>query len=132
MNPSLRERVSERAGRRCEYCRIPAEYVEESFCIDHVIAKKHHGPTLFENLAYSCYWCNAYKGDNLSGLDPNSSSVIRLFNPRVDDWSMHFAWRGSAIFPLTDIGRVTVDVLCMNAPIRVDLRSALIDEGITF
>lgn len=98
MNPSFRERVTERAGRRCEYCRIPAEYVEESFCIDHVIAKKHHGPTSLENLAYSCYWCNAYKGDNLSGFDPNTSSVIRLFNPRVDIWSMHFAWHGSAIF----------------------------------
>jgi hypothetical protein len=132
MNPSLREQVVERAVGRCEYCRILAEYDDEVFCIDHVIAKKHHGPTLLENLAYCCYWCNTYKGDNLSGFDSITASVVRLFNPRLDDWLEHFAWQGPTVIALTDIGRVTVDVLCMNAPIRIELRRALLREGMSF
>ena len=132
MSPALREQVIRRAAGRCEYCRMLAEYDAGVFCIDHVIAKKHHGPTTIANLAFSCYWCNAYKGDNLSGFDPIGGAVIRLYNPRSDDWTVHFEWQGPRLIALTDIGRVTIDVLYMNAPIRVELRSTLIQEGIAF
>ena len=52
------------------------------FEFDHIIPRKHRGRTFVAgNLAFSCYYCNVYKGPNLSGLDPASgkwaASIIR-------------------------------------------------------
>ena len=84
---------------------------------------------MFENLALSCLHCNRYKGPNIAGLDPLTSRIVRLFNPRQDIWSEHFAWLGAELRPLTGIGRVTLQVLFMNDPEFVAVRKALIDEG---
>lgn len=132
MSRALREQISRRAEGRCEYCRVPAEYDVEFFCVDHVIAKKHHGPTTFENLAYSCYWCNSYKGDNLAGIDPVTGQIVRLFNPRTDEWLRNFRWEGPFIVGVSDSARATIDVLCMNAASRIELRATLLKEGISF
>jgi hypothetical protein len=45
---------------------------------------------------------------------------------------MHFAWEGSLIVGRTDIGRATLDVLSINSLLRVELRNALFDEGVSF
>src|SRR5437867_9662166 len=89
---ALRRLVSGRASGHCEYCRLPLEFDESPACLDHIIARKHHGRTDVENLAYACYHDNNYKGDNIAGLDPIDSALTRLFNPRIDRWSNHFAW----------------------------------------
>jgi hypothetical protein len=132
MGNSLRERVTRRAAGRCEYCRIPSEYDEAVFCIDHVRDKKHHGPTELGNLALACYWCNSYKGDNLSGVDPVTGNIARLFDPRHDNWQIHFLWEGPVLVGVPDVARATIDCLWMNAPLRVALRSTLLDEGVVF
>jgi hypothetical protein len=132
MGKSLRDQVIQRAGGRCEYCRIPEEYDEAVFCLDHIRAKKHDGATRSSNLALTCYWCNTYKGDNLSGVDPISDEITRLFHPRRDDWHAHFAWNGPILVGTTDIARATIKVLRMNAPVRVALRRVLMDEGVVF
>jgi hypothetical protein len=56
--------------------------------------------------------------------------VVRLFNPRKDDWGEHFAWDGPYLRGRTKIGRVTIDVLTINHPAYVELRGALIAEGV--
>jgi hypothetical protein len=132
MGNSLRDQVQNRAGSRCEYCRIPCQYDEAVFCLDHITARKHHGPTHIDNLALACYWCNSYKGDNLTGIDPLTGEITRLFHPRRDDWRRHFVWEGPTLAGLTEIGRATIDVLCINAAVRIELRSILIGEGVTF
>lgn len=53
ISTELRRLVIERAGARCEYCRL-AEYVSfYSHEIDHIIAEKHDGLTVADNLAYT-------------------------------------------------------------------------------
>ncbi len=96
------------------------------FQLDHVIARKHRGRTSAANLAWSCYSCNAFKGPNLAGHDAASGEVVRLFNPRNDDWPTHFEWHGARLNGLTPIGRVTIDVLRINLRERVEHRAMLI------
>jgi hypothetical protein len=132
MTSPLREHVAERAGGRCEYCQVPSQYDDAVFCLDHIIAKKHHGRMTLENLAFACYWCNSFKGDNLSGIDPLTGMVVRLFHPRNQSWEAHFKWEGAILTGLTDIGRATIDVLNINAPLRIELRTLLLSDGLYF
>ena len=55
MERQLRELVWRRAQSRCEYCRMPQEYDDLPFEIDHVIAESHGGPTRAANLALACF-----------------------------------------------------------------------------
>jgi hypothetical protein len=41
------------------------------------------------------FFCNTRKGPNLSGLDPQTGELTRLFHPRQDRWQDHFRWEGS-------------------------------------
>jgi hypothetical protein len=86
--------VIRRAGNLCEYCRLPQLGYEAAFNIDHVIATQHQRDNSSENLALSCPKCNRKKGPNISSIDPVTKAVVRLFNPRTDLWTDHFAWRG--------------------------------------
>jgi len=80
MDKAVHKTVRVRAGHRCEYCRFPEAFAELPFHLDHVIAQQHGGPTVLENLALACCYCNRYKGPNLSGIDPNSGEVVPLFH----------------------------------------------------
>jgi hypothetical protein len=113
---------------------LPADRVSLAFEVEHVIPKQHGGSDALGNLALACLHCNRYKGPNLAGIDRATSrtKLVRLFHPRRHLWSYHFAWDGPRIVGRTPIGRVTIDVLNMNAPLMLELRSALMDEGILF
>lgn len=130
MDEPLRRLVWQRADSICEYCHIPQPYDVLPFQVDHILAEKHHGPTVEENLALSCYGCNAYKGPNIAGLDPATGQLTRLFHPRQDLWTDHFEWHGPVMIGRTAIGRVTIDVLRINLPERVEHRRILIAGGI--
>lgn len=132
MNEALRAIVRERAQFRCEYCRLPEEFSLMPFECDHIIAEQHEGPTDESNLAYACFYCNRFKGPNLSGFDKATNSIVRLFNPRRDRWEDHFHWSGSRLVGITLIGRATISVLGINLPGNIRLRETLIDEGIGF
>src|SRR5690242_6493686 len=70
MRRSLRRIVRLRAGRRCEYCRLhESDQPLLSFHIEHIVARKHHGPDYPDNLAWACLECNLGKSSNLSGRD---------------------------------------------------------------
>jgi hypothetical protein len=100
------------------------------FQIDHVIAQKHRGPTVESNLALSCFWCNAYKGPNIAGIDPKTRQIVPLFNPRTDRWTVHFRWDGPLLVGISAAARATIEVLEINHPVRVALRESLIAEGV--
>jgi len=129
IDPKLRPLVWERAASRCEYCQLPSDCDIFSFCIDHIIAQKHHGVTALENLALSCAVCNSFKLDNLSGIDPVTGAIVRLFHPRQNSWTDHFQWSGAELVGLTPEGRATIDVLKINLPSRVEHRELLIRAG---
>ena len=97
--------------------------------VDHIIAKKHGGPSVLGNLALACFPCNNHKGPNIAGLDPRTGRMTALFNPRRHRWPRHFRWRGPMLVGRTPIGRATVNVLEINRPDRLLLRAALIHEG---
>jgi hypothetical protein len=131
MDERLAQEVRRRAGEACEYCRVAqASYSTVPFPIDHVIARQHEGPTVVGNLALSCLHCNSHKGPNIAGIDPRTKRLTKLFNPRRHKWGRHFRWDGPLVVGRTAIGRVTVAVLAMNAPEAVEVREALIEEGI--
>ena len=111
MDESLDRRVRERAGNRCEYCKVPAEISAFTFPLDHIIAQQHRGETTSENLALSCPHDNFHKGPNIAGLDPVTGRLTRLFNPRRQRWSTHFAWDGPLVVGKTAIRRTTLYVL---------------------
>jgi 5-methylcytosine-specific restriction endonuclease McrA len=127
---SMQQQVRERANQVCEYYHLPDALTTLPFQIDHIIAEKHGGPTIPENLAYCCLHCNSFKGPNIAGVDQETEEVVRLFHPRQDTWEKHFTWDGSRLVGRTPIGRVTIAVLAVNAPYRLEIRQALIAEGV--
>lgn len=126
----LRQAVHERAEGRCEYCRIHQDTSPFSHEIDHIVARKHGGQTVPENLALACLPCNRRKGSDLTTLDPVTGTVVPLFNPRVQKWSDHFTLSGAVIDGLTPIGRGTVFLLALNAADRLARRTVLLLEGL--
>lgn len=129
MDAALERLVRQRAGGRCEYCRLPQAGTQVPFEIDHIIARKHRGTTTRGNLAVSCFYCNAHKGPNLTGRDPATGKVTRLFHPRRHKWAYHFHFDGSTLVGRTPIGRTTIDVLRMNHPQLIALRELLMAGG---
>ena len=125
MGPGLKELVRRRAGNACEYCRLPQDATPLiSFHIEHIVSRQHGGSDEPGMLALACDRCNAYKGPNLTSIDPDSNAIVPLFNPRQDIWGDHFAVRAGRITGLTPKGRATVRLLNMNALRRVELREA--------
>jgi hypothetical protein len=128
MSAALRAFVRERAGRRCEYCRLhedDADYL--SFHVEHVIARQHGGSNDPGVLCFACAECNWAKGPNLAGLF--AGKLYPLFNPRKQSWNRHFCWEQTILVGKTMSGRVTVQVLNINEPSRVMLRENLLFEG---
>ena len=92
--------------------------------IDHIISRKHGGLTTPENVAFACVICNRYKGTDVASIDA-AGQLVRLFNPRQDQWAEHFRLNGATIEPLSAIGRVTVRLLRLNDTERIAERSLL-------
>ena len=129
MDEKIRHQVRTRAKNCCEYRRLPAEYSDAPFQLDHIIAETHGGTTTIQNLAWSCLYCNRYKGPNLSGWDMDKQAIVRLFNPRTDQWPEHFQWNGPLLRSITSIGKVTVQVLRINDDNAVLVRQLLMELG---
>jgi 5-methylcytosine-specific restriction endonuclease McrA len=66
MEQALVELVWQRAHARCEYCQLAQASSLLTFEIDHIIAKKHGGATVPENLCLACFYCNSFKGPNIA------------------------------------------------------------------
>lgn len=109
---------------------MPEQFDPAPFEVDHIIARKHRGETVEDNLALSCFACNNRKGANISGRDPMTGDIVTLFNPRNDRWHDHFVWQGAVLVGRTPSGRATIDVLCINLPHRIALRESLIFENV--
>lgn len=122
MSASLRPLARERAGGRCEYCGIAQHESLMSFHVEHIVPRQHGGLTVAENLALACPNCNLHKGPNLTGIDPDSREVFKLFHPRQDAWAEHFRPEDGRIIGITAVGRTTVWLLKMNDEDQVALR----------
>lgn len=132
MDESLVSAVRERAAGACEYCQLADSSHPGPFEIEHVIPIQHGGPATMSNLAFSCLHCNRHKGPNVAGIErvKTASRIVPLYHPRRHKWSRHFRWDGATLVGRTPIGRVTIRVLAMNAPLRLALREELFAEGL--
>lgn len=125
---ALRAFVRQRAGRRCEYCRLHEHHDDLfPFHVEHVIAKQHGGLDNPDALCWACSHCNWSKGPNLAGL--LGGKLYPLFNPRRQNWHRHFRWEQTLLVGKTKTGTVTIHVLNINDPARVMLRETLLFEG---
>lgn len=93
--------------------------------VDHVIAEKHGGQTDTSNLALACTICNKHKGSDLASIDPLDGEIVRLFHPRRDGWRSHFQLQDGEIVALDAVSRVTVRLLQLNRPERIEERRLL-------
>ncbi|WP_026072594.1 HNH endonuclease [Nodosilinea nodulosa] len=115
VSAALRQLVTQRAGNRCEYCLFPQKATLFTFEMEHIVAEKHGGATLADNLALACPYCNRAKGTDLGSIDPVTNKLTPFFNPRTQRWQEHFQLSDEAeIVPLTPEGRVTTNILQLN------------------
>src|SRR5438445_11764240 len=84
MQAALRALVRERAGRRCEYCRLHEDDDDVLvFHVEHVIARQHGWLDDADMLCWACAECNWAKGPNLAGM--LGGKPYPLFNPRLQE-----------------------------------------------
>jgi hypothetical protein len=127
---ALRRLVEQRAGHRCEYCLWLASLSLIPHEVDHVIAEKHGGATVADNLAFACWYCNRRKGTDLGSFDPQTGNFSFLFNPRTQVWSEHFVMLADfSLSGLTPEGRTTVSLLQLNDQKRIAERRR-VKEGL--
>lgn len=124
---SMRRIASARARGYCEYCRCSEQFATESFTVEHIKPRQAGGETVLENLAWSCFGCNAHKHAKTQALDPETGEKIALYNPRQQVWSEHFSWSDDFTQAIgkTPCGRATVEALRLNRSGVVNLRRLL-------
>lgn len=125
----LRHLVVERANACCEYCLIHQDDAPDTHQMDHIIAFRHGGLTVSENLACACAICNHFKGTDFATIDPSSGAVMMLFNPRTQRWRDHFALNGARIIGLTPTGQATIELLHLNDDARLLERELLMADN---
>ncbi len=124
IDAATRGQVRARAKDSCEYCQLRQDDSPlAALHVEHIIPKVHGGTDDLDNLALACIDCNLHKGTNLTGIDPNTSEITKLFHPRRDEWSEQFKWDGNYVVGKTAVGRTTVRVLNMNSEDQITLRS---------
>ena len=97
MDASLRDLVRRRAANRCEYCRLPQAYAPiVRFHVEHIRARQHEGGDDAENLSLACPRCNAYKGPNLTSIDPQTRRSCPFSTPAPN--------RGTSTSPYGECG----------------------------
>jgi hypothetical protein len=124
-----RKVVIERAGHRCEYCRVLEYLSAYDYHVDHIIGLQHGGNNNLNNLAYGCSPCNWKKGPNISTVLEMEGPLIRLFNPRTQDWFEHFETKNGLILPRSVIGEATIKLLDLNAPYKIEERFVMGHSG---
>jgi len=121
---SLRNRIAHTDRKRCCYCSTSEANSGIPMTHDHIVPISKGGKTTFENVCLACRSCNEFKGDSTETTDPLTGETVPLFNPRLQEWSDHFAWSldGTTVEGLTAIGRATIVRLQMNNPVIVAAR----------
>ena len=83
MNPHY-PATARRAGRRCEYRRVPKVAFNFPFEVEHIVPVSRGGADDPANLALACRACNVRKGDATAAPDPKTGAAVPLFHPRTD------------------------------------------------
>jgi hypothetical protein len=127
----IKRDVRELARNRCEYCHSQEPFSPSTFSIEHIVPLSVGGAHAVKNLALSCQQCNNRKYTSVTALDPLNGDLVRLFHPRQDHWSDHFAWNEdfTLLLALTPTGRATTEKLQLNRTSLINLRRVLHQAG---
>ena len=108
-----KRRVFDRANSCCEYCQTCEYNTGQPMHTEHIIPD---GNDELDNLCLSCASCNLSKGQATQAIDPESNTMVALFNPRIQHWSEHFEWidGGLRLRGKTNCGRATIVRLKIN------------------
>ena len=130
VSSKLRDEVRRFFEARCAYCQTAESLTVAFFEIEHIIPRSKGGATEFPNLCLACPTCNRFKADRTAGMH-ESGVETRLFHPHRDRWQDHFDWTvdGTSIVGLTEVAEVTIDLLRMNRPQLISVRSLWVDAG---
>lgn len=131
VSTALRQQLVNVDDHRCAYCLSPQANSGIPVTIDHIFPVSKGGTGEFENLCFACYRCNLHKGSRVEAVDPLSGELIRLYHPRLDQWTEHFSWdeSGLRITGLTPVGRATVTGLNLNNDVIIEARRNWIRVG---
>lgn len=128
---TLRQRIAEQARYRCGYCLTQEVVSGIPLTLEHITPKAKGGQDTEENLWLSCRLCNEAKGILTEALDPETESIVPLFNPRTQIWTEHFTWNENrtSIIGQTPTGRATVIALSLNSELRIRARAIWVEAG---
>lgn len=131
MNPHYTQ-VALWAGHRCEYCHAPEAVFNLPLEVEHIVPVSRGGEDTAANWALARRACNLYKAAYVSGRDPESDTVVRLFHPREDRWEDQFqvAPESGEIVGRTPIGRATIARLGLNSAAQVAARQQWMRLGL--
>ena len=87
----LRDAVVRRAGQRCEYCQLSAQFQVGGFELDHVVTQSRGGQMDLANMALACPHCNARKWAHIDGEDLCRSSGWHCLIPGRSDGTSIFS-----------------------------------------
>jgi HNH endonuclease len=109
----IERRVRAAAKNRCGYCLSPQHLVMARLEIEHLIPLAKQGSNDESNLWLACPICNSHKSSKTEAIDPETGTIVALFNPRNQIWSEHFQWAddGLRIVGKTPTGRASVIAL---------------------
>lgn len=124
ISADLRRQVAEDAGHCCGYCLTDEALSGIPLTLDHLIPVAAGGPTTRDNLWLACRPCNEFKAAQTQAVDSQTGEPTPLFNPRTQEWQMHFTWNAdlTEVVGVTPIGRATVAALQLNRPMLVRAR----------
>ena len=126
----VRRQVYRRAQGVCKYRLALEDDIGLDHQVEHIISVKHGGRTIVENLGLACTFCNRFKGSDIATLVVGTNQLIGLYHPRTQRWSEHFRTDGPRVQGLTDVGRATALLLCMNLFDRLHERLPLSQAGL--
>lgn len=131
MNPHY-PLVAARAVHRCEYCRAPESVFNFPFEVEHIIPIVLDGADQEDNWALACRSCNLRKWTHITFVDPLSKQQVRLFNPRIDQWTEHFSVDKElgSLTGISAIGRATIACLELNSTMQIHARLQWIKLGL--
>ena len=120
----LQAKIRVQAKNRCGYCLLPQNLNPTLLEIEYIQPIADGGTDAEENLWLACRECNSHKSIKTFGFDEKSGKLIRLFNPRKQNWSRHFKFNDdkTEIIGKTACGRATVEALKLNNEILVSVR----------
>jgi hypothetical protein len=119
LSAALWEQVRARAEGKCEYCGVGEIDTGGKLTVDHFHPRSLGGSDDVENLLYTCFRCNTYKGDYW----PTSPATPSLWNPRTEPAERHLLLLADGrLNPFTPTGSLTVALLHLNRTQLVQYR----------